>query len=241
MRCGDVITTGIAPWRFTSTSWDKTGDTGTAPVYCKPQPNAPGWYQETSGCWYGSSSLVGGATWELTFEMTAAEAQCAHLEAQFVVDESAVFWLNGAQTTFAGSISGGHWKNIKDLPKEQQWDAVCNLARMTGKSPDQLMIMTSRRERKDEVVNGVAAIHSEIVKDVVFNDFYKLFPEKFQNKTNGVTPRRWLAFCNPELSAVIAKWVGSDKWITGPISGFIAHIACLAECCRGGCSARQIA
>ena len=116
MRCGDVITTGIAPWRFTSTSWDKTGDTGTAPVYCKPQPNAPGWYQETSGCWYGSSSLVGGATWELTFEMTAAEAQCAHLEARFVVDESAVFWLNGAQTTFEGSISGGHWANIKDLP-----------------------------------------------------------------------------------------------------------------------------
>ena len=63
-------------------------------------------------------------------------------------------------------------------------------------------------------INGVAAIHSEIVKDVVFNDFYKLFPEKFQNKTNGVTPRRWLAFCNPELSAVITKWVGSDKWIT---------------------------
>ena len=63
-------------------------------------------------------------------------------------------------------------------------------------------------------INGVAAIHSEIVKDVAFNDFYKLFPEKFQNKTNGVTPRRWLAFCNPELSAVITKWVGSDKWIT---------------------------
>jgi len=63
-------------------------------------------------------------------------------------------------------------------------------------------------------INGVAAIHSEIVKDVVFNDFYKLFPEKFQNKTNGVTPRRWLAFCNPELSAVITKWVGNDSWIT---------------------------
>jgi starch phosphorylase len=63
-------------------------------------------------------------------------------------------------------------------------------------------------------INGVAAIHSEIVKDVVFNDFYKLFPEKFQNKTNGVTPRRWLAFANPELSSVVTKWVGSDKWIT---------------------------
>jgi glucan phosphorylase len=47
----------------------------------------------------------------------------------------------------------------------------------------------------------------------VFNGFYKLWPDKFQNKTNGVTPRRWLAFCNPELSAVITKWLGSDEWI----------------------------
>ena len=60
-------------------------------------------------------------------------------------------------------------------------------------------------------VNGVAAIHTEIVKDDIFNDFYKLFPEKFQNKTNGVTPRRWLAFCNPPLSALITKTLGSDK------------------------------
>jgi starch phosphorylase len=60
----------------------------------------------------------------------------------------------------------------------------------------------------------VAAIHSEIVKADIFNDFYKLFPEKFQNKTNGVTPRRWLAFCNPALSALITKTLGSDNWIT---------------------------
>lgn len=62
-------------------------------------------------------------------------------------------------------------------------------------------------------VNGVAAIHSEIVKEEVFNDFYKLWPEKFQNKTNGVTPRRWLSFCNPELSAVISKWLCSEEWV----------------------------
>ncbi|KAL2650664.1 hypothetical protein R1flu_018792 [Riccia fluitans] len=62
-------------------------------------------------------------------------------------------------------------------------------------------------------VNGVAAIHSEIVKDEVFNDFYKLWPHKFQNKTNGVTPRRWLRFCNPELSKVITKWLGSEDWV----------------------------
>nr|KYP76424.1 hypothetical protein KK1_020666 [Cajanus cajan] len=63
-------------------------------------------------------------------------------------------------------------------------------------------------------VNGVAAIHSEIVKEEVFNEFYKLWPEKFQNKTNGVTPRRWIRFCNPDLSKIITKWIGTEDWVT---------------------------
>ncbi|KAK4490734.1 hypothetical protein RD792_001437 [Penstemon davidsonii] len=62
-------------------------------------------------------------------------------------------------------------------------------------------------------VNGVAAIHSEIVKNEVFNDFFQLWPEKFQNKTNGVTPRRWIHFCNPDLSSVITKWIGTEDWV----------------------------
>ncbi|WCJ22140.1 Glycogen phosphorylase [Euphorbia peplus] len=62
-------------------------------------------------------------------------------------------------------------------------------------------------------VNGVAEIHSEIVKNEVFNDFYKLWPEKFQNKTNGVTPRRWIQFCNPDLSKIITKWIGTEDWV----------------------------
>ncbi|VAI22114.1 unnamed protein product [Triticum turgidum subsp. durum] len=62
-------------------------------------------------------------------------------------------------------------------------------------------------------VNGVAEIHSEIVKQDVFNSFYEMWPTKFQNKTNGVTPRRWIRFCNPELSTIISKWIGSDDWI----------------------------
>ena len=64
-----------------------------------------------------------------------------------------------------------------------------------------------------KAVNGVAAIHSEILKADLFADFYALFPDKFQNKTNGVTPRRWLAFCNPGLSALITSALGSDAWI----------------------------
>ena len=56
--------------------------------------------------------------------------------------------------------------------------------------------------------NGVAAIHTEILKDDVFADWYALYPERFQNKTNGITQRRWLGLCNPELTALIEKHIG---------------------------------
>lgn len=62
-------------------------------------------------------------------------------------------------------------------------------------------------------VNGVAAIHSEILKRDVFKDFYEMEPQKFQNKTNGITPRRWLLLCNPSLADAIAEKIG-DSWVT---------------------------
>lgn len=60
-------------------------------------------------------------------------------------------------------------------------------------------------------VNGVAAIHSEIIKKTVFKDFYELTPEKFCNRTNGITPRRWLLMCNPGLSDIISDKIG-EEW-----------------------------
>src|SRR5437763_3865292 len=61
-------------------------------------------------------------------------------------------------------------------------------------------------------VNGVAAIHSELVKTILAPDFYKLYPERFNNKTNGVTPRRWLLHANRPLASLITRAVG-DGWI----------------------------
>uniref|UniRef100_A0A8C5PEF3 Alpha-1,4 glucan phosphorylase n=1 Tax=Leptobrachium leishanense TaxID=445787 RepID=A0A8C5PEF3_9ANUR len=60
------------------------------------------------------------------------------------------------------------------------------------------------------VVNGVAKIHSDIVRNKVFKDFSEIEPEKFQNKTNGITPRRWLLLCNPGLAELIAEKIGED-------------------------------
>ena len=57
-------------------------------------------------------------------------------------------------------------------------------------------------------INGVAALHSEILKNDVFADWYHLYPERFQNKTNGITQRRWLGLCNPELVNLITKQIG---------------------------------
>ncbi|HJV64997.1 MAG TPA: glycogen/starch/alpha-glucan phosphorylase [Geomonas sp.] len=59
-------------------------------------------------------------------------------------------------------------------------------------------------------VNGVAALHSQLLVEGLFRDFYELWPEKFNNKTNGVTPRRWLAWCNSRLSSLIAEKIGTD-------------------------------
>ncbi len=62
-------------------------------------------------------------------------------------------------------------------------------------------------------VNGVAALHSRLLKESMFRDFDEMFPDRFTNKTNGITPRRWLKQCNPDLASLITKNIGDD-WIT---------------------------
>ena len=63
-------------------------------------------------------------------------------------------------------------------------------------------------------INGVAQIHTEILKNTVLSEFYEIYPEKFQNKTNGITQRRWLAVCNKGLSSLITELLGNEDWIT---------------------------
>ena len=62
-------------------------------------------------------------------------------------------------------------------------------------------------------VNGVAELHTEILKTDALKEWYEIYPEKFQNKTNGITPRRWLGLCDPELSSLITEKIGNG-WIT---------------------------
>eukprot|EP00268_Persea_americana_P030906 TRINITY_DN2999_c1_g1_i2.p1 TRINITY_DN2999_c1_g1~~TRINITY_DN2999_c1_g1_i2.p1 ORF type:complete len:966 (-),score=177.85 TRINITY_DN2999_c1_g1_i2:2406-5303(-) len=62
-------------------------------------------------------------------------------------------------------------------------------------------------------VNGVSRVHLELLKTRVFKDFYELWPQKFQFKTNGVTQRRWIVVSNPSLCSLISKWLGTEAWI----------------------------
>ena len=62
-------------------------------------------------------------------------------------------------------------------------------------------------------VNGVAELHTQLLTENIMHDFHEFYPQKFSNKTNGVTPRRWMVLCNPRLSALITEKIG-DGWIT---------------------------
>ncbi len=61
-------------------------------------------------------------------------------------------------------------------------------------------------------VNGVSKLHSDLLKEKLFKDFYEFYPEKFNNKTNGITQRRWLLKANPRLSSLLMEKVG-DGWV----------------------------
>ena len=91
-------------------------------------------------------------------------------------------------------------------------------------------------------VNGVAAIHSQIIRDELFRDFAELWPEKFTNVTNGVTQRRWLAFCNEPLRRLITTRLGSDAWIkcAAPVATQCRNIRTVHPDlpCGRACSAR---
>ena len=89
------------------------------------------------------------------------------------------------------------------------------LKRKKVENPDGMRIIQNKRVHMANLAvyassytNGVAAIHSQILKDDVFSEWYAIYPERFQNKTNGITQRRWLGLCNPELCKMLDETVG---------------------------------
>jgi starch phosphorylase len=91
-------------------------------------------------------------------------------------------------------------------------DAIARLS-LIDESGDRYVRMANLACVGSHAVNGVAELHSELLKQDVLHDFAQLWPEKFSNKTNGVTPRRWLALANPRLASLITEVIG-EGWLT---------------------------
>ncbi|MGD8788991.1 MAG: glycogen/starch/alpha-glucan phosphorylase, partial [Burkholderiales bacterium] len=97
---------------------------------------------------------------------------------------------------------------------EQHWPGDVELARRMSiiEEGDEPMVRMAHLAIVGSYsVNGVAELHTRLLTDGLFNDFYRLWPDKFNNKTNGVTPRRWLVACNPDLASLITETIG-DGW-----------------------------
>ncbi|NFG23202.1 glycogen/starch/alpha-glucan phosphorylase [Clostridium botulinum] len=99
---------------------------------------------------------------------------------------------------------------IKELKAKKYTEKEIKKLRIIG---DDQMRMANLAIFVSKAVNGVAQLHTDILKDKELNDWYKLYPAKFQNKTNGITPRRWLRLCNQELSEFITKLLGTEEWV----------------------------
>lgn len=99
-------------------------------------------------------------------------------------------------------------KNLRELNYNEE---TVNHLRIVN---DGVVKMANLAIHVSKKINGVAELHTEILKKDTLKDWYELYPSKFLNKTNGITPRRWLVYSNPLLANYITELLGSDDWIT---------------------------
>ncbi len=95
-------------------------------------------------------------------------------------------------------------------PGDHEKKRICSLIEENGVK---MVRMAHLSVVASHAVNGVAALHTELLKKQLFPEFDALFPGRFQNKTNGITPRRWLSKCNPRLSTLITRTLGDTAWV----------------------------
>ena len=108
-----------------------------------------------------------------------------------------------------------NWRFLQELKLKygDDWEKIGSMAIIEDTPAGKVIRMAYLAIVASHTVNGVAAIHSDLIKTTIFKNFYEIFPHKFQNKTNGVTQRRWLAFCNPGLRELITEALGTQDWI----------------------------
>ena len=120
----------------------------------------------------------------------------------------------------AAAPPADHLRDQPPLPRQRpravpRTTSACRRMSIIEEGGEQRVRMATLAIVGSHSVNGVAALHSEILKNALFRDFYEMWPEKFNNKTNGITQRRWLLKCNPGLARLIIGAIG-DGWIDRP-------------------------
>lgn len=115
-----------------------------------------------------------------------------HLELIYLIN---FFWLNKVSKKYPGN-----WNKLNVLSLVEE--STPKKIRMAN-----LCVIGSHK------VNGVAYIHSELLKTTLFKDFYEFFPTKFINITNGVTTRRWVLCANPLLAELYTEYLKTDEWV----------------------------
>ena len=106
-----------------------------------------------------------------------------------------------------------HWMESLRTGARRVDDATLSRLSIVGEEGGKYIRMANLAIVGSHSVNGVAALHTELVKSHVFPEFAALFPERFNNQTNGVTPRRWINQANPHLAELLTKWLDTGAWL----------------------------
>merc|ERR1719430_1938646 len=155
-----------------------------------------------------------GLTWEMAWEVTK---KCCAYTNHTILPEALERW----PVSLLGELLPRHLEIIYEINHKHMEEVRGRY----GDDGEKLRLLSCVEEQHGEkkvnmahlaiigshAVNGVAFMHSELIKQTLFKPFYELWPEKFQNKTNGITPRRWLLLCNPMLADLISEKIG-DEW-----------------------------
>lgn len=157
-----------------------------------------------------------GLTWDVAWDLTTATfAYTNHT----VLPEALETWSIDILTTFLPrhvqiiyEINARFLRFVSTSAPSTPGDVVSSLSIIEEGTPKKVR-MANLAIVGSHSVNGVAALHSQILKDTIFRHFYSLWPKKFTNVTNGVTPRRWLLQCNTYLANVITKIIGNKSWV----------------------------
>ena len=156
-----------------------------------------------------------GLSWELAWEITEKTmAYTNHTLLPEALEKWPVSLLRRLLPRHLQIIYEINRRFLKEIqPKVGDDRGKISRMSIVGEGEDPVVHMASLGIVGSHKVNGVAALHSDLIKKTLFRDFYEIYPDKFTNKTNGITPRRWLRQCNRELADQITDEIGED-WVT---------------------------